>query len=191
MDLKVDKLFSDLLSESKKYSESLPPVHMWHPDLSGDLDLRIDREGRWFHNAVEIKRSSIIKLFSKLLRLEGSDYFLVTPSEKWRIQVDIAPLFIISANIALRQGHQAIWLQTHTDETILLSQQNPLLIKNCFANEENYPIVLARDNLTALISRSTYYQLVDWGFSRPASDGNNEHLIASMGSEFSLGFYPQ
>ncbi|MDA7794900.1 DUF1285 domain-containing protein [Porticoccaceae bacterium] len=185
----VDKLFSDLLSESKKYSDTLPPIHQWHPELSGDIAIRIDREGRWFHDSVEIKRDSIITLFSKLLKLEESDYFLVTPNEKWRIQVDVAPLFVISASLEIRQGHQAIVCQTLTGDTILIGRDNPLQMKQDSANEQTYPLLLVRDNITALISRATFYQLVDWSISRTHQDGQKEQLIESMGCEFSLGLY--
>lgn len=189
MDLMVDKLFSDLLSESKKYSDTLPPVHQWHPELSGDIAIRIDREGRWFHESVEIKRASIITLFSKLLKLEGSDYFLVTPNEKWRILVDVAPLFVISASLEIRQGHQAIVFQTLTGETILLGRDNPLQMEQDVANKQAYPMVRVRDNISALISRSTFYQLVEWSIRRTHQDGQKEQLIKSMGCEFSLGLY--
>jgi len=189
MDLMVDKLFSDLLSESKKYSDTLPPIHQWHPELSGDIAIGIDREGRWFHDSVEIKRASIITLFSKLLKLEESDYFLVSPNEKWRIQVDVAPLFVISASLEVRQGHQAIVCQTLTGDTILIGRDNPLQIKQDVANEQTYPLLLVRDNISALISRATFYQLVDWSICRIHQDGQKEQLIESMGCEFSLGLY--
>jgi len=189
MDLMVDKLFSDLLSESKKYSDTLPPIHQWHPELSGDIAIGIDREGRWFHDSVEIKRASIITLFSKLLKLEESDYFLVSPNEKWRIQVDVAPLFVISASLEVRQGHQAIVCQTLTGDTILIGRDNPLQMKQDVANEQTYPLLLVRDNITALISRATFYQLVDWSICRIHQDGQKEQLIESMGCEFSLGLY--
>lgn len=189
MDLMVDKLFSDLLSESKKYSDTLPPIHQWHPELSGDIAIGIDREGRWFHDSVEIKRASIITLFSKLLKLEESDYFLVSPNEKWRIQVDVAPLFVISASLEVRQGHQAIVCQTLTGDTILIGRDNPLQMKQDVANEQIYPLLLVRDNISALISRATFYQLVDWSICRIHQDGQKEQLIESMGCEFSLGLY--
>jgi hypothetical protein len=189
MDLMVDKLFSDLLSESKKYSDTLPPIHQWHPELSGDIAIGIDREGRWFHDSVEIKRASIITLFSKLLKLEESDYFLVSPNEKWRIQVDVAPLFVISASLEVRQGHQAIVCQTLTGDTILIGRDNPLQMKQDVANEQTYPLLLVRDNISALISRATFYQLVNWSICRIHQDGQKEQLIESMGCEFSLGLY--
>ena len=44
------------------------------------MDLSIDRDGRWCNESVEIKRSSIVKLFSSLLEMEYGEYFLVTPT---------------------------------------------------------------------------------------------------------------
>ena len=95
---------------------------------TGNMDLRIDREGRWFHESVEIKRSSIINLFSSLLKIENSHYFFVTPAEKWQIQVDIAPFFIIDAKRTTRQGVQVISVTTNTGERVLLGRYNPLII---------------------------------------------------------------
>ncbi len=191
MDLMVDKLFSDLLSESNKYSDTLPPIHLWNPELSGDIAIRIDREGRWFHESVEIKRTSIVQLFSRLLKLEGSNYYLVTPIEKWKIQVDVSPLFVISASQEIREGYQAIVFKTLTGETILLGRDNPLHMKQDLANEETCPIIVVRDNLTALLSRATYYQLVDWSVARPHKNGQIEQIVKSMGCEYSLGSYSE
>jgi hypothetical protein len=185
----VDKLFSDLLSESKKYSDTLPPIHQWHPELSGDIAIRIDREGRWFHESVEIKRASIITLFSKLLKLEGSDYFLVTPNEKWRILVDVAPLFVISASLEIRQGHQAIVFQTLTGETILLGEITRYRWNKTLLISKPIPWCECVTTLAHLISRATFYQLVEWSISRTHQDGQKEQLIKSMGCEFSLGLY--
>ena len=50
----LDKLFSDVLSQQDESRQSLPPVHLWNPELSGDMDLIIDRDGRWIHEGGEI-----------------------------------------------------------------------------------------------------------------------------------------
>ena len=61
-----------------------PPLDLWQPDLSGDIDIRIDREGRWYHEGDEIKRESLVQLFASILRREeDGEYYLVTPAEKW------------------------------------------------------------------------------------------------------------
>jgi hypothetical protein len=62
-------------------------------------------------------------------------------------------------------------------------------MKQDLAEEETCPIILVRGNLTALLSRATFYQLVDWSVSRPYKDGQTEQLIESLGCEFSLGLY--
>ena len=60
----LDKLFSDVLSQQDESRRSLPPVHLWNPELSGDMDLIIDRDGRWIHEGGEIKlANSLIIIF--------------------------------------------------------------------------------------------------------------------------------
>ena len=116
---KLDTLFADLLASQDTASASLPPVHLWKPKLSGDMDMIIDREGRWIHEGGEIKRPAMVKLFASILVLEEGDYFLVTPVEKWRIQVEVAPLFVISAERETRDGYQAVKLTTHTGDVVI------------------------------------------------------------------------
>ena len=98
----LDKLFNDLLAMEVASSEKIPSVHMWNPQLTGDMDLVIDREGRWVHEGGEIKRPALVKLFSSSLKKENGEYFLVTPVEKWRITVVLAPFFITSVQRNIR-----------------------------------------------------------------------------------------
>ena len=62
-------------------------------------------------------------------------------------------------------------------------------MKQDVANKQTYPLSLVRDNISALISRSTFYQIVDWSIGRTHQDGQKEQLIESMDCEFSLGLY--
>ena len=68
-----------------------PPVHLWHPDNVKDIDLVIKRDGTWLYQGTPIKRPRLVRLFASVLRLEGDEYFLVTPVEKCRITVEDAP----------------------------------------------------------------------------------------------------
>ena len=45
-----------------------PPLHLWHPELSGDIDIRIDTDGRWFHEGTLIERAAIVRVFASILR---------------------------------------------------------------------------------------------------------------------------
>jgi hypothetical protein len=151
------------------------------------MDLRIDREGRWLHESIEIKKPAIVKLFASLLKAEGRDYYLVSPTEKWQIQVDIAPLYIVNAERIIREDTQVISLSTSTDDHILLDIDHPLSMQEF--NGVYMPIVTVRNNLKGLVSRAVFYQLVEWGISRSKLDGQREHIIESFGCEFSLGHF--
>lgn len=188
--ISIEQLFADLIEQTHQHSCKLPPVDLWHPEKTGDMDLRIDREGRWFHESVEIKRSSIVKLFSSLLKTEDGEYFLLTPTEKWQIQVDIAPFFIIDARRTMRQGVQAISVTTNTGEEVLLGRDNPLIIDSKPPEEPLLPLVHIRDKLNALASRAVYYQLIDWGRELHSSDGRSQLILDSLGCQFSLGEFP-
>ena len=89
----IEQLFDTLLSLQKQ--KRLPPLEQWQPAKRGQVDIRIDREGRWFHEGDEIKRQPLIDLFATLLRKEGSDYFLVTPVEQMQITVEDSPFVVV------------------------------------------------------------------------------------------------
>ena len=180
----LDKLFSDLFGVQQQSSSDLPPVHLWNPALCGDIDIVIDREGRWFHEGDEIVRTSLVKLFASILICEADEYFLVTPVEKWRIKVDVAPLFVVAASREHREGQQAITLTTSTGDIVVVDKAHPLSVDK--HSGQPLPQVIVRNNLPALISRNVYYQLIDWALE--ASDGNTDKLyIESMGERFLLG----
>ena len=64
----LDALIKDLEQSENK---QLPPVNDWNPDLSGDIDIRIDREGNWFHEGEKFQRQALVNLFSSILKMEG------------------------------------------------------------------------------------------------------------------------
>jgi hypothetical protein len=180
----LDKLFSDLLATQQQSTNSLPPVHLWNPPLSGDIDIVIDREGRWIHEGDEITRTALVKLFASILVREGDKYFLLTPAEKWRIKVEVAPLFVIAASREFRDGQQAIVLTTSTEDIVVVDKTHPLTVDQ--GSDQPVPLVIVRNNLPALISRNVYYQLIDWAFEE--TDKQIDKLyITSMGERFLLG----
>ena len=40
----LEDLFADLLQQQEESAESLHQVHIWNPQLSGDMDMRIELE---------------------------------------------------------------------------------------------------------------------------------------------------
>ena len=121
---------------SKKEKNSLPPVDKWNPDFCGDIDMRIMRNGKWFYMGSEIKRPAMIKLFSRILRLdEDNQYYLVTPVEKVRIQVEDAPFVATSIHQETKNGVKNLYFTTNLNEKIL--KGNDVKITTNFNKEKS------------------------------------------------------
>ena len=86
--------FSELLKSINSLEETYPPVHLWNPDLCEGVEMRIDREGNWYYQNSIIGRDKLKILFSRILKFENGNYYLVTPVEKVIVKVDIAPYMI-------------------------------------------------------------------------------------------------
>ena len=80
--------FASELRELVREDGSIPPVETWKPTREGEIDIKIDLHGVWFHDGEEMTRMPVVRLLSSILRKEGEEYFLVTPAEKMKIQVD-------------------------------------------------------------------------------------------------------
>ena len=58
-----------------------------------EFDIRIAADGSWYHEGGLIGRPALVKLFSTVLRREADgSYWLVTPVERGRIEVEDAPV---------------------------------------------------------------------------------------------------
>ena len=77
----------------------LPPVEKWHPAHCGDIDIRIARDGTWFHQGTPIGRKELVRLFSTILRKDPDGFVLVTPGEKMRIVVEDAPFIAVLMDV--------------------------------------------------------------------------------------------
>ena len=87
---------NDLAERVKKATpKGPPPVHLWNPPFSGDLDMQIKRDGSWFYEGTPIKRPELVRLFASILKLEEGRYYLVTPVEKVGLTVEDAPFVAI------------------------------------------------------------------------------------------------
>jgi hypothetical protein len=166
----------NFLSELEAQQNKLPPVHLWQPNHVGEIDIRIDRQGRWFHDGIVIRRAAMIKVFASVLRRENDDYFLVTPQDKLRIVVEDVPFVAVQMEALSKQNQQQILFITNVGDHVIGNADHPIWI----ANER--PYVVVRDGLHALISRSVYYRLVDL-----ATVTNNHAFIQSAGENFDLG----
>ncbi|MDH3713067.1 MAG: DUF1285 domain-containing protein [Gammaproteobacteria bacterium] len=164
-------------------AKRLPPVADWHPERCSSIDIRIARDGSWHHEGTPIKRKSLYRLFSTVLRRDDDDeYYLVTPAEKLRIRVDDAPFHAVSMEVSGTGTGQQLIFTTNCDDRVSCDAGHPLRVDIDAASGEPSPYVLVRDRLEALIARPVFYQIVD------LADTRNEQLgIWSGGCYFTLG----
>ncbi len=177
--MQLDQVEALLKNIEGQYND-YPPVDSWHPEKCGDIDIRIDRDGNWYHESNKFERDALVQLFSKLLRKEGKDYFLVTPAEKVRITVDCAPLVIISLVTVGEGEEQDLFFTTNTNEQIHLAQ--PLKFHTIEYNGQQLPCLPIRNGLSALIHRNVYYELA----ALVEIDEEECAYIMSAGSAFYL-----
>ncbi len=141
------------LGEGRNYDS--PPLHLWHPELSGDIAIEITADGSWYHEGELIRRESLVRLFASILRREDDgEYYLVTPVEKWRLQVELHPLVV--TDVAEEEGKLVLTLNTGKQVTV--GDEYPLFLED---RMDNVAGVSLWHGLTALCSRNAWYRLVE------------------------------
>jgi uncharacterized protein len=136
-----------------------PPLQLWHPALCGDIPVRINTQGTWYHDGDKIKRESLVRLFASILRREeDGEYYLVTPSEKWRIEVESHPLLVTDINVLEEAGLQVLEATLNTGRRILVSEQHPLFLDPAVGD---IAALSLPHGLTALCTRPAWYRLVE------------------------------
>ncbi|MCC1497718.1 DUF1285 domain-containing protein [Alcanivorax sp. 1008] len=183
----MSSALDDLLARLAEAEQSPggPPLEKWQPPLSGDIDIRIASDGRWYHEGTVFQRTALVKLFSSILRREGEDYVLVTPVEKWRIQVDDLPFIAHSVARLERDGISMLLVTTNVGEELVIGEAHPLEVQ-ISADDEPRPAVEVRAGLWARVDRPSFYQLVDWAESC-TENGRTELRVHSAGKIFTLG----
>ncbi|WP_373355877.1 DUF1285 domain-containing protein [Pseudoroseicyclus sp. CXY001] len=159
----------------------LPPVEKWDPPFCGDLDMRIARDGTWFYLGTPIGRPELVRLFSTILKREGEDYFLVTPVEKVRIQVEDAPFMAVD----FERGEGGLTFLTNLGDRATAGEDHPIRVERDAETGEPAPYVLIRGGLWALIDRKSFYRLAEIGERREV-DGVLRFGLASGGAFFPL-----
>ena len=144
-----------LLAEQK-----LPPVERWSPEHCGDSEMRIARDGTWFHQGTPIGRPAMVRAFSRILRREPDGGFvLVTPAEKLDIAVEDAPFVAVEMK-AEGEGRDArLAFRLNTGDLIAAGPDHPIRF---FEQDDGpHPYLHVRGGLEALIARPLYYDLAE------------------------------
>lgn len=138
----------------------LPPVDRWNPARCGDSGMLIARDGTWYHEGAPIRRPSMVRLFSTVLRREPDGrHVLVTPVEKLDIAVE-STAFRATAMRTEGQGRERrVAFTLDSGDALIMGRDHPLqLVED--ANGVS-PRVLVRHGLEAELSRPVYYELAE------------------------------
>lgn len=159
-------------------ARGLPPVHLWHPDHCGDIDIVIRADGVWMHEGSPIGRVELVRLFSTVLRLDPDGYHLVTPGEKLKITVEDLPF----RAVAMRLDGDGLIFTTDVGDETRAGPDHALIVETDPDTGEPAPRVHVRAGLEARIVRSVFYELVERAEVR---DG--QLAVRSDGVWFPLG----
>ncbi len=132
--------------------------------ICGELNIKIDKEGRWHYNNSPIGRKALIKLFSSVIEKDKNDtYWLVTPAEKGQILVEDVPFMAVECEVNGSGEKQVLNFRTNIDDYVKAGGENPLFFRVDSDTDEPKPYILVRKNLEAKLTRSVFYQVVDLG----------------------------
>jgi hypothetical protein len=152
-----------------------PPVSQWTPDKTGDSEMRIAADGRWYHQGGEITRAAMVRAFATLLiRDDGGRHWLVTPHEKLSIAVDDAAFVVVD----VKQEDGALAFRLNTDDLVVAGPDHAIRA----AGDPDTPALYlgVRHGTEARFNRSTYAQLVEIALEKP------DLTVSSQGATFSL-----
>ena len=129
-----------------------------------------------------IKKESLVKLFASVLVAdEKGNFYLETPAEKGKIEVEDSPFVIKTFFIRGLNKNQEIIFKTNIGEEIILGKKNPLFYRKY--KKSFVPYIVIKKNINAKILRSVYYQLVNKFINK---NTKKKLKIKSKGYEFTL-----
>lgn len=174
---------------AERLAGSLPPfrpapVHLWNPPLTGRIDIRIDRDGGWHHEGAPILREGLVRLFASVLRREADgSYVLVTPVEKFAIEVADVPFLAVDLSAAASDP-PLITLRTNLGEEVALGADHPLRIDDG-GGDTFIPYVTVRPGLEARLTRAVAEDLAHRAVAKASRLG-----VESGGQFFVIGPLP-
>lgn len=149
------------LAEEKR----LPPVEKWHPTHCGDSEMRIARDGTWYHQGSPIGRLAMVRLFSTILRREPDGGFvLVTPAEKLNIHIEDAPFVAVELKSEGEGEKRSLAFRLNTGDLVVAGPDHPLRFE-----AGPHPYVEVRKGLDALVCRPVYYELAEIALAEGAT----------------------
>ena len=115
-----------------------------------------------------------------MLRKDGDNYFLVTPTEKVPVKVEIAPYVIEDFKII----EDTIELKTNLNYSFLLTEKDLVRLKEI---ERTFlPLITVRNSIEGFFNRNTYYRIIDFALENNYVK-NNTLYIKSNSNLYPVG----
>lgn len=147
--------------------------------------IKILKNGTWLYQGTPIGRHNLVKLFASVLkRDENGDYWLVTPAERGRIEVEDVPFVAVELTTSGEGRDGTVSFRTNLDDWVTVGADHPLRVVFGLDGAPS-PYILVRDNLEARLSRAVYYELAELAMRLPPQNGN--YGIWSQGRFFTVG----
>ena len=183
------------LAVPKQSAHRLQPRARRAPVECGDLPFLIKRDGTWLYRGTPINRKELVCLFSSVLRREtDGSFWLQTPAERGRIEVEDAPFIAVELDWTGDGRQQVLSFRTNVDQVVTAGPENPIRVAHDLLTCEPTPYLLVRPGagergIEARINRAVYYELV--ALAVPEWVGCRRMLgVWSCGRFFSLGEVP-
>ena len=158
----------------------------------GDLPFLVRRDGTWLYKGSPIDRKEMVCLFSSVLKRDASgDYWLETPAERGRIDVEDTPWLAVELEWRGRGRGQVLTFRTNVDQVIEAGAAHPLRIDADRSHCTPVPYLHIRDGagpkpLEARVARAVYYELM--ALAEPGRcDGRACFGVWSHGCFFPVG----
>jgi uncharacterized protein len=186
MSMCTDSSLDQPLGGRRENTSPCPPAGEAPPRWLG---LRIMQDGTWLYRGSPINRIELVRLFASVLRREADgSFWLVTPVERGRIEVDDAPFVAVELAATGAGRSQTVRLRTNLDEWLTLGPRHPLRLRrpaNQATDAGPVPYVEVRAGLEARLARPVYYELVERGEER-LEHGRQRFGVWSEGVFFPL-----
>lgn len=138
----------------------LPPVEQWNPERCGDSEMRIARDGTWYHQGSVIGRPAMVRLFSTVLRREPDGrHVLVTPVEMLDIEVETTAFRAVEMTSEREGRERTIAFRLDSGDAVVLGPDHPLTVTE--SEHGLSPRIEVRHGLEAELARPVYYELAE------------------------------
>jgi hypothetical protein len=159
-----------------------------------DLPFLIRRDGTWLYRGSPIGRKELVCLFASVLRREeDGSFWLQTPVERGRIEVEDAPFVAVEMDWVGCGREQALTFRTNVDELVTAGPDHPIRIAHDILTCEPTPYIRVRGSsqapVEARINRAVYYELA--ALAEPCIKHCRRMMgVWSRGVFFALGELP-